>query len=141
MRCKGFTLVEILVVIIIVGVLASVALPSLFRNIEHSRAAEALNTLGIIQRSLEACSMQFNGDFTSCASYQAIGMSDPSASAGHPDSHFDYVINGPSITILYQLVAQRTTLDNGDTSDLILITKANNGGLSRAGSGAFASIK
>ena len=45
---SGFTLLEILVVIIIVGVLASVAMPSLFKNVEKSRGSEALNALGTI---------------------------------------------------------------------------------------------
>ncbi|NLE65660.1 MAG: prepilin-type N-terminal cleavage/methylation domain-containing protein, partial [Elusimicrobia bacterium] len=41
MNKKGFTLIEILIVIIIVGILASLALPKLTRKIGEAKAAEA----------------------------------------------------------------------------------------------------
>lgn len=37
---KGFTLVELLVVIAIIGILAIVALPALFKNIEKAKIAK-----------------------------------------------------------------------------------------------------
>lgn len=39
----GFTLVEMLVVVMILGILASVAIPNYMRSIEKSRATEAMN--------------------------------------------------------------------------------------------------
>ena len=42
---KGFTLLEIIIVIIIVGVLASLALPRFFSTVEYSRSTEALASL------------------------------------------------------------------------------------------------
>ncbi|MBI3312210.1 MAG: prepilin-type N-terminal cleavage/methylation domain-containing protein [Candidatus Omnitrophica bacterium] len=44
----GFTLLELLVVVIVVGILASVALPQFQKMMLRSRASEGVNTLGAI---------------------------------------------------------------------------------------------
>ena len=54
---SGFTLLEIIIVIIIVGVLASLALPKFFNTVEFSRSSEALNAVGGIKRSADRCAM------------------------------------------------------------------------------------
>ncbi|MFA5272230.1 MAG: prepilin-type N-terminal cleavage/methylation domain-containing protein [Candidatus Omnitrophota bacterium] len=46
---KGFTLMELIVVVIIVGILAMVGLPQFFQVAERGRAAEANGVLGSIR--------------------------------------------------------------------------------------------
>ena len=48
---SGFTLLELLMVVIIIAILASIALPQYFRAAERSRASEALQILGTIRGS------------------------------------------------------------------------------------------
>ena len=140
----GFTLLEILVVIIIVGVLASVAMPTLFRNVERSRSTEALNTLGVIKRGVEGCAMQFNDVSTTCSTFSAIGMADPSAGAGpNASAHFSYAspFAGLGANSAVTLVATRQSIDNGTSGDTITLQRTTAGIVTRSGTTQFAGIQ
>ncbi|MBI3318341.1 MAG: prepilin-type N-terminal cleavage/methylation domain-containing protein [Candidatus Omnitrophica bacterium] len=64
----GFTLLELLVVVIIIGVLASVAIPQFGRAIERARIAEANNILGAIATAEALYYQEQNGTaYTSSA--------------------------------------------------------------------------
>src|SRR5438046_9740440 len=50
---KGFTLVELAVVIIIIGVLAAFAVPRFLDSVERSKSAEAFNYLSAVRAAQE----------------------------------------------------------------------------------------
>lgn len=53
-RCsKGFTLVELAVVIVIIGVLAAFGVPQFLKSVERSKAGEAFNYLAAVRSAQE----------------------------------------------------------------------------------------
>ena len=56
----GFTLVELMIVVVVIGILAAIAYPSYTRYVEKARRADAMATLLDISQRLERCYTQIN---------------------------------------------------------------------------------
>jgi general secretion pathway protein G len=66
---KGFTLVELLVVIAIIGILAAVAVPTIFGNVEKSKASKVASDYNAIKTAVltyynETGGLPASGDFS-----------------------------------------------------------------------------
>ena len=134
---SGFTLLEIIIVIIIVGVLASLALPKFFKTVEYSRATEALASLNAVRQSMERCYLQRNS-YANCGSFGNLDLEDP---ANSPNNHFTYGWQGVPTQTTFTIRATRNTRDGGNTNDWIQLI--NDGSiLDKSGApGAFAGIQ
>ena len=139
---SGFTLLEIIVVIIIVGVLASLALPRFFSTVEFSRSTEALNSVGVIRKSVIRCGM-VDDDVQTCDTdasgtieFSEMDIDDPGS---EPGAHFSY---GIAVTGAddYVITATRNAVDGGDGASTVVLTVAG-GVASRSGTTAFSGIK
>ncbi len=59
---KGFTLVEVLIVVVIIAILASLIVPRMLMQTGKAQAAEALQIVGTITRALQR-QYDFHGSF------------------------------------------------------------------------------
>jgi len=68
---RGFTLVELMITIVIVGVLASVAIPLYQANVKRAKGAEADATMGSVRTALRVYYAE-NSAYPIQASYTAL---------------------------------------------------------------------
>jgi len=57
---KGFTLIEVLIVVIILGILATIALPQFNKVVERARTSEAITNIGAIRTALAIYYIQYS---------------------------------------------------------------------------------
>lgn len=60
---KGFTLVEILIVVVILGILAAIVIPQFTSASESAKASSLVSQLQTIRSQLELYQVQHNGDY------------------------------------------------------------------------------
>jgi len=139
----GFTLIEIIVVIIIVGVLAGLALPRFINSVEFSRSTEALNSMSVIRKSVNRCKV-FSNDINECdislnglLEFSEIDIDDP-GTANNAGALFDYTITINDVDA-FTIVATRNTTDGGTAGDTVTLDDAG-GVVTKSGTGAFSSI-
>ena len=70
-RSKGFTLIEVLIVVVIIAILASLVVPRMIAQVDKARAAEAYQMVGVITR----------------AAYREHDLT-----GSYPDTHMDYLV-------------------------------------------------
>jgi prepilin-type N-terminal cleavage/methylation domain-containing protein len=60
-RSQGFSLMELMIVVVITGVLAAIAIPTFISYVQKSRTSEATQFLGVIKLKQEARRAEFGG--------------------------------------------------------------------------------
>lgn len=65
MKNKGFTLIELMIVVAIIGILAAVALPAYSNYTNKAKFAEIINASAAVKSSVETCG-QTEGALTNC---------------------------------------------------------------------------
>jgi len=102
---QGFTLIELMVVVIIIGVLSAVALPEYTLAVERSRSAEALLNGKAIMASMQRHAQSYPGeDITSPSQIADVALSGGTTSddwSGNKfiTSNFTYTLGTNRVTI------------------------------------------
>jgi prepilin-type N-terminal cleavage/methylation domain-containing protein len=88
MKKKGFTLLEVLVVIIIIGILAALALPQYMKTIKKARIAEAASNIGSL-RGAEIRYYQEKDEIVIGDDFSNLDIEDPNDIA---NAYFTYTV-------------------------------------------------
>jgi type IV pilus assembly protein PilA len=93
---KAFTMVELMVVVLIVGILAAVAVPLMSGRIDSSKWSEGKAAMGTIASALRSYAAE-KGSFTSAPALTDIGLANNDLD-GTYFSHQSYAITSASAT-------------------------------------------
>ena len=94
---KGFTLIELMIVVAIIGILAAIAMPQYSNYIKRGKAAEATSNLATLRIKMEQC-FQDSRDYSTCTGFCTT-------TAGN----FTYACNPASTATTYKIVATGDT--------------------------------
>jgi prepilin-type N-terminal cleavage/methylation domain-containing protein len=115
---KGFTLIELMIVVVIIGILAALAIPRFMRSTTKSKQSEAKQLLKQIYTMQHAYRQEFNaygcngvtGSAAAPAAFAVIGV-DIGTTA-----RYTYVMTSAANT--FTCVATATNLDDDATTDV-----------------------
>ena len=106
---KGFTLVELMIVIVIVGILSAVAIPQFMKQTKKAVATEAVTQVSAITK--QAATVQLEEPITA-----ANVSADCSAYSGSITSpKFDYTCDGPASAFVVEAAGKASTNAEGIT--------------------------
>ena len=84
---SGFTLVELIIVIIIIGILATLAIPQFFASTQDARESTLVGDLAVMRNAIQLYYHQHNGTFPGAV--KTDGSGDATGDSGNPAAFID----------------------------------------------------
>ena len=103
-KARGFTLIEVLIVVAIIGVLSSIAVPQYFTYVQQARRADAQVALMLEIQSMERCK-------TATYSYDGCAVT-----AESPEAYYQISVNSTDRAFTLTATGLGPQADDGDCS-------------------------
>lgn len=123
-KIRGFTLIELMIVVAIIGIIAAIAYPSYVDYVQKSRRADGmagLTDLRLLQEKFRASCPTYAASVGASCSTTAVTFSAPSTS---PEGHYNLSVSSANSNS-YMLVADPIGVQASDTAcDPITLNEA-----------------
>ncbi|EHQ53751.1 methylation site containing protein [Ectothiorhodospira sp. PHS-1] len=106
---KGFTLIELMIVVAIIGILASIAYPSYTRYVERTQVSDGKTALLMLAQQMERC-------YTARLSYNNC----PNLATESPEGFYALTVNADATTFTLTATGQKGRVTSGSCNALTI---------------------
>jgi type IV pilus assembly protein PilE len=120
-RNKGFTLIEVMIVVAILGILAGIAYNSYSNQVMRSNRSDAMATLNDVSQRLQRCYTTYSAyDNDDCTVYQTMDGGVIESFEGFYEIDFEAGSDGPTTYTLVATPVEPPQTNDADCDDMSL---------------------